>query len=65
MVEGEYENVRSTNFYLWTSFEPHLLLSSLLDDVKVLRRGVEVGVGVEQVRHKRQVQLLVAIFDVL
>ena len=45
--------------------EPHLLLSSLLDDVKVLRRGVEVGVGVEQVRHKRQVQLLVAIFDVL
>ena len=45
--------------------EPHLLLSGLLDDVKVLGRGVEVGVGVEQVRHKRQVQLLVAIFDVL
>ena len=44
---------------------PHLLLSGLFDDVKVLRRGVEVGVGVEQVRHKRQVQLLVAIFDVL
>ena len=65
MVEGEYENTRSTNFYLWTSFELHLLLSGLFDDVQVLCRGVEMGVGVEQVRHKRQVQLLVAIFDVL
>ena len=62
MVEGEYEKMFAPPISI---SEPHLLLPGLLDDVKVLRRGVKMGVGVEQVRHKRQVQLLVAIFDIL
>ena len=43
----------------------HLLLPGLFDDVEVLGGGVKVGVGVEQVCHEGQIQLLVAIFDVL
>ena len=46
-------------------FSLHLLLPGLFNDVKVFSRWIEVGVGVEQVRNKRQVQLLVAIFNVL
>ena len=46
-------------------FSLHLLLPGLFNDVKVFSRWIEVGVGVEQVRNKRQVQLLVTIFNVL
>ena len=43
----------------------HLLLPGFFDDVEVLGGGVKVGGGVEQVCHEGQIQLLVAIFDVL